>query len=82
MSRRKATRPGRPGKQVPAAPPDPPWLTAVSQGFGRALCLLREGQDEAFVYEVTVTMGAFALTERSRSRIRLTFMRVRREGEE
>lgn len=53
----------------------------VSRGLQRALCLLREGQDEAFIYEVTVTMGAYAQTERARSRIRRTFMRIHKGGE-
>ena len=65
----------------PLRPPvDQSAVADVSRGLQRALCLLREGQDEAFIYEVTVTMGAYAQTERARSRIRRTFMRIHREG--
>ncbi len=61
-------------------PSDPLLVADVSRGLQRALCLLREGQDEAFMYEVVVTMGAYAHTDRARSRIRKTFKRVHLEG--
>lgn len=61
-------------------PSDPLLVADVSRGLQRALCLLREGQDEAFLYEVVVTMGDYAQTDRARSRIRTTFQRVHEEG--
>lgn len=61
-------------------PNDPLLVADVSRGLQRALCLLREGQDEAFLYEVVVTMGDYAKTDRARSRIRSTFKRVHEEG--
>lgn len=61
-------------------PNDPLLVADVSRGLQRALCLLREGQDEAFLYEVVVTMGGYAQTGRARSRIRTTFQRVHEEG--
>jgi hypothetical protein len=62
-------------------PSDPLLVADVSRGLQRALCLLREGQDEAFMYEIVVTMGTYAHTERARSRIRKTFKRVNSEGD-
>ena len=61
-------------------PNDALLVADVSRGLQRALCLLREGQDEAFLYEVVVTMGDYAQTDRARSRIRDTFRRVHEEG--
>jgi hypothetical protein len=61
-------------------PDDPMLVSDVSRGLQRALCLLREGQDEAFMYEVAVTLGIYVNTDRARSRIRRTFHRVHKEG--
>lgn len=74
----ESRRPVAPARRQPA---EPDHVGDVSRGLQRALCLLREGQDEAFIYEVTVTMGAYAQTERARSRIRRTFMRIHKGGE-
>lgn len=60
-------------------PNDPLLVADVSRGLQRALCLLREGQDEAFLYEIVVTMGEYVQTDRARSRIRTTFLRVHEE---
>lgn len=69
-----------PAPKVLVKPNDPFLVADVSRGFQRALCLLREGQDEAFLYEVSVTLGAYAHTDRARSRIRQTFVRIHKEG--